>query len=158
MTTADCGSGRSRFVAYSTLTREPVMAHVDVSRLLTETRKISALGYDNRFVEVLDCGSDGPDAGTVTLALDAARELYRTVFRGGGALSRPGMPAFPLVDPRPAPPDRGAVRAIEDGLSALRDRALAVGHPRLASILDRALSETRAEIAQDDRPDDPARN
>lgn len=152
MTTATRGPGLSRFVAYSTLTREPVMVHVDVSRLLTETRKIPALGYDNRFVEVLDCGSDG-DASTVTLALDAARELYRTVFRGGGALSRPGMPAFPLVDPRPAHPDRAAVRAIEEGLSALRDRALAVGHPRLASILDRALTETRAEIAQDDRPE-----
>jgi hypothetical protein len=149
----------ARFVAYSTLTREPVLAHADVAELLARTRTDPALGYDNRFVEVLDCGTDGPDAAQVVERLDAARDLYRTVFRGAGALGRPGMPAFPLVG-LPAPePDRVATRALEGGLSDLVARARTAGQPRLASILDRALAEMRAEIARaeaTDREDDQA--
>ena len=149
----------ARFVAYSTLTREPVMAHADVAELLARTRTNPALGFDNRFVEVLDCGTDGPDAAGIVERLDEARDLYRTVFRGAGALGRPGMPAFPLVG-LPAPePDRVATRALEDGLSDLVARARTAAQPRIASILDRALAEVRSEIARSepaDRDDDRA--
>lgn len=139
--------GAPRFVAYSTLTRMPALAGADAALLLVEARAIPALGYDNRFVEVLDCGAEGPDAGTLDLSLDAARALFRTVFRGSGALGQPGMPPLPLQDPLPTPPDRAAVRAIEDGLSALVDRARAAGLDGLASLLQRAQAEARAEIA-----------
>ena len=149
MTTSDRGPGAPRFVAYSTLTREPVMADADAVRLLEETRQIPALGYDNRFVEVLDCGETGPDAGTVTMRLEAAREVFRTVFRGRGTLNRPGMPAFPLVDLLPATPDRTAVRSIETDLAGLVERARMAGRPDLASILDRALVQVRAESERD---------
>lgn len=156
MTAPDRDPGAHRFVAYSTLTREPVMAGADAVRLLSETRQDPALGYDSRFVEILDCGEGGPDAGTVTLRLEAAREVYRTVYRGRGTLSRPGMPAFPLVDLLPATPDRTAVRSVEEDLSGLVERARMARQPRLASILDRALVEIRAEIARQDggAPDD----
>lgn len=146
MTMSDRGTGAPRFVAYSTLTREPVLADADTVRLLAETRQIPALGFDNRFVEVLDCGETGPDAATVTMRLDAAREVFRTVFRGHGTLSRPGMPAFPLVDLVPATPDRMAGRSVEQDLAGLVERARMAHLPQLASILDRALVQVRAEI------------
>ena len=146
MTASDRAPGAHRFVAYSTLTREPVMAGVDAVRLLAETRQDPALGYDSRFVEILDCGEDGPDAGAVTLRLEAAREVYRTVYRGRGTLNRPGMPAFPLVDLLPASPDRTALRSVAEDLGTLVERARMARQPRLASILDRALVQVRAEI------------
>ena len=150
MTDVASHADSARFVAYSTLTREPVMAHADATELLTRTRTNPALGFDNRFVEVLDCGPDGPDAANITVRLDDARDLYRTVFRGGGSLGQPGMPAFPLVG-LPAPePDRVATRALEDGLADLVTRARTAAQPRIASILDRALAELRIEIAQSD--------
>jgi hypothetical protein len=137
-----------RFVAYSTLTREPVMVGHTAADLLTDTRAKPSLGYDSRFVEILDCGADGPDAATVDLRLDAARLLYRTVFRGSGSLSRPGMPPLALQDALPAAPDRAAARAIEDGLSALVDRARAAGLLSVASLLHRTLDDARAELAE----------
>lgn len=140
-------AGAPRFVAYSTLTRMPALAGADAARLLEEARAIPALGYDNRFVEVLDCGAEGPDAAALDLTLDAARSLFRTVFRGSGALGQPGMPPLPLQDPLPTPPDRAALRAIEDELSGLVDRARAAGFDGLASLLHRARAEARAEIA-----------
>ena len=139
--------GAPRFVVYSTMTRMPALVGVDPVRLLADARAIPALGYDNRFVEVLDCGADGPDAGTVDIPLDAARSLYRTVFRGSGALGQPGMPALPLQDPLTLPPDRATLRAIEDGLSSLADRARAAGLDGLASALRRAEAEAASEIA-----------
>lgn len=149
----------ARFVAYSTLTREPVMAHADAAELLARTRTIPALGFDNRFVEVLDRGTDEPDPAGLVDRLDEARDLYRTVFRGAGALGRPGMPAFPLVG-LPAPePDRVATRALEEALSDLVARARTAAQPRIASILDRALADMRAELVRggmSDRDADPA--
>lgn len=157
MITSDRGPGAPRFIAYSTLTREPVMTGGDAVHLLAETRQDPALGYDNRFVEVLDCGEAGPDASTVTMRLEAAREVFRTVFRGRGTLARPGMPAFPLVDLLPATPDRTAVRSLEADLAGLVERARMAGRPDLASILDRALVQLRSEIEPggDDAPDAP---
>ncbi len=136
-----------RFVAYSTLTRRPALVGSDAARLLADARAVPALGYDNRFVEVLDCGAEGPDAGTVDVPLDAARSLYRTIFRGSGALGQPGMPPLPLQDPVPVPPDRAALLAIGEGLSSLADRARAAGLDGLASALQRARAEAEAEIA-----------
>ena len=147
MTSPARSPGAPRFVAYSTLTRMPALIGADAARLLDDARAVPALGYDNRFVEVLDCGAEGPDAGTVDMPLDAARSLYRTVFRGSGALSQPGMPPLPLQDPLPPPPDRAALRAIEDGLSSLADRAKAAGLQGLASLLYRARTDALAEIA-----------
>lgn len=139
--------GAPRFVAYSTMTRLPALVGADPAQLLADARAIPALGYDNRFVEVLDCGAEGPDAGTVDIPLDVARSLYRTVFRGSGALGQPGMPPLPLQDPLPVPPDRAALLAIDEGLSNLADRARAAGLVRLASTLQRARAEAGAEIA-----------
>ncbi len=136
-----------RFVAYSTLTRMPALVGSDAARLLADARAVPALGYDNRFVEVLDCGAEGPDAGTVDVPLDAARSLYRTIFRGSGALGQPGMPPLPLQDPVPVPPDHAALLAIGEGLSSLADRARAAGLDGLASALQRARAEAEAEIA-----------
>lgn len=140
-------SGAARFVAYSTMTRMPALVGADPVRLLADARAIPALGFDNRFVEVLDCGAEGPDAATVDAPLDAARSLYRTVFRGSGALGQPGMPPLPLQDPLQTPPDRAALRAIEEGLSSLADRARAAGLGGLASALQRARADAAAEIA-----------
>lgn len=137
--------GAPRFVAYSTMTRMPALVGADPVRLLAEARAIPALGFDNRFVEVLDCGAD--DAAAVDIPLDAARSLYRTVFRGSGALGQPGMPPLPLQDPLQTPPDRAALRAIEEGLSSLADRARAAGLGGLASALQRARADAAAEIA-----------
>lgn len=136
-----------RFVAYSTLTREPVMVGLTAADLLIDTRSIPSLGYDSRFVEILDCGAEGPDAGTVDIRLDAARLLFRTVFRGSGSLSQPGMPPLALQEPLPAVPDRAAARAIEDGLAVLVDRARAAGLHSVASLLHRALNDARTELA-----------
>jgi hypothetical protein len=147
MTSPARPAGAPRFVAYSTMTRMPALVGTDAASLLVEARSIPALGYDNRFVEVLDCGAQGPDAGTVDVPLDAARSLYRTVFRGSGALGQPGMPPLPLQDPLPTPPDRAALKAIEDGLSSLTARARAAGLDGLASALGRVLDDARAEIA-----------
>lgn len=147
MTASSRPPGTPRFVAYSTLTRMPALVGADAAGLLADARAVPALGYDNRFVEVLDCGAEGPDAGTVDVPLDAARSLYRTVFRGSGALSQPGMPPLPLQDPLPVPPDRAALQAIEEGLSSLTDRARAAGLDGLASTLQRARAEAEAEIA-----------
>lgn len=152
MSTSSRAPGEPRFVAYSTLTREPMLASADAAGLLGETRTIPALGFDNRFVEILDCGAEGPDAATVDMTLDAARGLYRTVFRGAGALGQPGMPPLALQDPLPASPDRVAMRAIEEGLSSLVDRAKAANLPDLASLLHRALADARAAIGRIESP------
>ena len=139
--------GAPRFVAYSTLTREPMLVDASAVDLLRRTRAVPSLGYDNRFVEVLDCGADGPDAASIEMTLDAARGLYRTVFRGSGALGQPGMPPLALQDPLPMSPDKAALRAVEDGLRALVERARAARLDGLASILHRALIEAQVEIA-----------
>ncbi len=138
--------GVSRFIAYSTLTRLPVLTGAEAGPLLTATRAIPALGYDNRFVEVLDCGEGGPDAESITAKLDDAREIYRTVFRGAGVSGRPGMPAFPFVEPEPAAPDPASTRAIVDDLSLLAARARRVGPTAIAALLERVLAEVEAEL------------
>lgn len=147
MTVPSRQPGAPRFIAYSTMTRMPALVGTHPAQLLADAQAIPALGYDNRFVEVLDCGAEGPDAGTIDIPLDAARSLYRTVFRGSGALGQPGMPPLPLQDPLPMPPDRAALRAIEEGLSSLADRARAAGLDGLASTLQRVRAEAGTEIA-----------
>ena len=76
MTSPARPAGAPRFVAYSTMTRMPALVGTDAASLLVEARSIPALGYDNRFVEVLEDFIDS------TVPADWSDEQWRQLLRG----------------------------------------------------------------------------
>ena len=93
--------GSPRFVVYDLASGETVMSGTGARHLLTFTCEMPSLGVDNRFVEILDCGAEGPDANTIELPLVAARERFATVFRGEGM---PDLPPVALATDVDSPP------------------------------------------------------
>lgn len=78
----DLRPGTPRFVAFSTVTGEPMMSGTSAAKLLSFTCEVPSLGIDNRHVEILDCGVDTPDVTGRDVPLVEARQRFPTVFRG----------------------------------------------------------------------------
>lgn len=87
-----------RYIAFSTVTQRSLAAADTAAGARDETVRFHHLPTA-KYIEVLDCGTDGRAVWLDDLPLWKARQIHPTVFRGAGY--EPHLPAIEMQEVTP---------------------------------------------------------